>query len=64
MNHHSVVKMPNNNSQFNRKHVVEFGLVVTETGTVRNEVKSVSCRFCSTMEEMEVKQEKERAQIM
>ena len=47
MNHHSVVKMPNNNSQFNRKHVVEFGLVVTETGTVRNEVKSVSCRFCS-----------------
>ena len=47
MNHHSLVKMPNNNSQFNRKHVVEFGLVVTETGTVRNEVKSVSCRFCS-----------------
>ena len=47
MNHHSLVKMPNNNSQFIRKHEVEFGLVVTETWTVRNEVKSVSCRFCS-----------------
>ena len=47
MNHHSLVKMPNSNSQFNRKHEVEFGLVITETGTVRNEVKSVSCRFCS-----------------
>ena len=47
MNHHSVVKIPNNNSHFNRKHEVEFGLIVTETGTVANEVKSVSCRFCS-----------------
>ena len=47
MNHHSLVKMPNSNSQFNRKHEVEFGLVITETGTVRNEVESVSCRFCS-----------------
>ena len=32
--------MPNNNSQFNREHKIEFGLVVTETWTVRNEVKS------------------------
>ena len=47
MNHHSVVKMPNNNSQLNRKHEVQFGLVVNETVTVRNEVNSVFCRFCS-----------------
>ena len=39
--------MPNNNSHFNRKHEVEFGLIVTETGTVANVVKSVACRFCS-----------------
>ena len=32
--------MLNNNSHFNRKHKIEFGFVVTETGTVRNEVKS------------------------
>ena len=25
INHHSVVKMPNKNSHFNRKHEVEFG---------------------------------------
>ena len=30
-NHHSVEKMPKNNPPFNRKHEVEFGLVVTDS---------------------------------
>ena len=41
--------MPNNSSHFSRKHEVEFGLVVTEIGTVRNEVKSVSCKSVESM---------------
>ena len=42
-----MVKMPNHNSQYNRKQEVEFVIVGIQAGTVRNEVKSVSCRFCS-----------------
>ena len=35
INQHSVIKMPNKNTPFNRKHEVEYGLVVTKTGTVK-----------------------------
>ena len=56
--------MPNNNSQFNRKHKIEFGLVVTETGTVRNEVKSFLADSVLTTQKMNVKQKKEREQII
>ena len=56
--------MPNNNSQFNRKRKIEFGLVVTETGTVRNEVKSFVADSVLTTQQMNVEQKKEREQII
>ena len=56
--------MPNNNLQFNRKHQIEFGLVVTETWTVRNEVKSFPADSVLTTQEMKIKQAKKREQII
>ena len=46
INQRSVVNMPNKNTPSDRKHEVEYGLVVTETGTMKNDLTSVSCRFC------------------
>ena len=42
INQHSVVNMPNKNTPSNRKHEVEYGLVVTETGTMENDLTSFS----------------------
>ena len=40
--------MPNDKfTPFNEEHVMEFGLAITEKSRSNNEVKSVSCKFCS-----------------
>ena len=56
--------MLNYNSHFNRKHRIEFGFVVTERGTVINEVKSFPADSVLTTREKNVKQAKEREQII